>query len=587
MNPSVLPHRWLIVLVCAGAFVVPAGAAGATIDPWSGIGMVRAPGGPFLRDTDGRRLQLHGVDLAAKCGGGARPVPVPGAPCVGPARGPRLAFVLSPTARDPGRRFTAADARTLARMGFTVVRLGIIWEGLEPGPPGVGPNDRRYCRPHRAGRPFPALGAGDPYRSSTVNAYLAQTDRIVALLAHAGLRVIIDMHQDVYGSAFSSRTGPSPWNGEGAPPWATCTNGKAFAGRAYWGQAYAASVVNTAIGHFWHNDVRGDLQGQFAHVWQAVAHHYRENPDVLGYEVLNEPTDFAISDFNRQLQCAYAGRARAPRSCAGQRIQALRSGLIGAIEAADPSHPVLFEPMVSTIFPGLESIGLGEPLRFPRLVLAFHVYGTQSAESFGCSGSVCLSSEQAELAAIISDRARTRTDQPGGPAIIMDEFGGGPFVTDIAQVAQLADRDSLSWSYWAALQLHDPTGTAGENLLNDRTSRPWPAKAQVLAGPYPLATAGTPGGQTFDPASRSFDFSYTVDRRVRAPTEIVVPRYTYPDGYTAIVQSARIVSAPDAPVLRLTPRPGSRSVTVAVTPAARPAVLVSPDHRPHRPLEAR
>ena len=37
-------------------------------------------------------------------------MPVAGTPCVGPAQGPRLAYVLSPDADDPGRRFTAADA---------------------------------------------------------------------------------------------------------------------------------------------------------------------------------------------------------------------------------------------------------------------------------------------------------------------------------------------------------------------------------------------------------------------------------------------------------------------------------------------
>ncbi len=37
------------------------------------IGTVSAPGGPSLRDSYGRRLQLEGVDLVGKCGGGARP----------------------------------------------------------------------------------------------------------------------------------------------------------------------------------------------------------------------------------------------------------------------------------------------------------------------------------------------------------------------------------------------------------------------------------------------------------------------------------------------------------------------------------
>jgi len=146
--------------------------------------------------------------------------------------------------------------------------------------------------------------------------------------------------------------------------------------------------------------------------------------------------------------------------------------------------------------------------------------------------------------------------------MIMDEFGGGPSVSDIAQVAALANRASLSWSYWSALQLHDPTGAPAENLLNDRTAHPWPAKARVLAGPYPLATAGTPGPQAFDPKTRLFGFTYAVDRRVYAPTEIIVPPYTYPLGYDVIVRGAVVTSAPDASPLTLRPLPGSRRVAV-------------------------
>src|SRR5947209_7905498 len=137
-----------------------AAAAGAASRPahtgWA-PGLVRSPGGPYLTDSVGRRLQLHGVNLVAKCGGGARDLPVPGSPCVGPATGSRLAYVLSPTAGDPGRRFTAADAQTLAGLGFDAVRLGVIWEGLEPGSRSAAPNERVFCAPHRPGTPFPAL----------------------------------------------------------------------------------------------------------------------------------------------------------------------------------------------------------------------------------------------------------------------------------------------------------------------------------------------------------------------------------------------------------------------------------------------
>ena len=218
----------LFALLAAVILPSPARAAAVSTDTWAGAGTVQAPGGPYLTDALGRRLELHGVNVVGKCGGGARDTKAAGTPCVGPPRGPHLAFVLSPEARDPGRRFTAADARMLARMGFDMVRLGIIWQGLEPGPRGIGPNDPRFCAPHRRGTPFPSLGAVEPYDPGAVRAYLARTDRIVALLANAGIRVVIDMHQDVWGSAFSYAFGLTPWNGEGAPPWATCYGRRKF-----------------------------------------------------------------------------------------------------------------------------------------------------------------------------------------------------------------------------------------------------------------------------------------------------------------------------------------------------------------------
>jgi endoglycosylceramidase len=313
--------------------------------------------------------------------------------------------------------------------------------------------------------------------------------------------------------------------------------------------------------------VRGDLQGQFARVWQAVARHYRSDRNVLGYEIFNEPTDFSTTDFNRELQCAYAGPAHARRSCAHSPVQALHDGLIGAIEAVDPAHLVLVEPMVTASLAPSKALGVAESLPFRRLVLAVHLYGTPPAGVYGCPGAVCLGSERTSLGRLVAERARTRTLQPGGPPMIIDEFGGGPSIADIAQVAGLASRASLSWSYWSALQLHDPTGAPGEGLLEQRTGQPWPAKAQVLAGPYPLATAGTPGRQTFDPSTRGFGFTYRVDHRVHARTQIVVPPYTYPHGYVVAVRGASVVSAPDTFVLQLAAPPSSRLVTVAVAPA--------------------
>jgi endoglycosylceramidase len=525
-----------------------AARSGATT--WSKDGIVAAPGGPYMTDGLGRRLQLHGVNLVAKCGGGSVATRAAGNPCVGPMRGSQPAFVLTPTAKDPGRRFTAHDAQTLARLGFTVVRLGVIWEGLEPGPAGVGPNNPKFCSPHRAGTPFPKLGASDPYRASVVKAYLAKVNRIVGLLAHAGIRVIIDMHQDAWGSAFSLATGAAPWNGEGAPPWATCTNGTTFAATPGWAQAYGIGAVMAAIHNFFSNDVSGDLQGQFTRVWTAVARYFRGNADVVGYEMYNEPTDFAISDFDRELQCDYGGPAHEPVSCSQSGAQAPRNGWIGAIQAADPSHIVFYEPSVLTDFGSPETIGITEPLRFHRIALAFHIYTDPSTA----------------LPLIESERTATRTDQRGGPPFIMDEFGSGPVAAQTGVVALAAGQADLSWTYWSGMQLHDPTGGPAEGLINEQTRRPYSDKAHALSAPYAFATAGKPGQVSWTAKTQVFTYTYTVAPGIHAPTEVVVPTYLYSHGYRVRVGGAKVVSAQNARLLELQARRGARTVHLTLRP---------------------
>jgi endoglycosylceramidase len=541
--------RLASALIGALALAAPAVPA-AHADGWAQAGTVQANGGPYLTDAQGRALQLHGVNLVAKCGGGSADLPEPGTPCVGPIQGPRLAYVLSPDADDPGRRFTATDARTLARLGFNVVRLGIIWEGLEPGPVNARINDPHFCGPHRAGTPFPTLARGtDPYSAGTVRAYLAKTDRIVNLLAAAGLRVIVDMHADVYGSAFSNANGLTPWNGEGAPLWATCTGGARFTPTPGWGKAYLLRPVQVALHHFFANDVRGDLQGQYGRVWQAVAAHFRGNPDVLGYEIYNEPNDYLATHFEAELQCDYGGPVNEPKSCALGGADALPHGLIGAIQSADPTHVVFYEPSGDTNFGAPVHIGITEPLRFPRLALAFHAYG----------------SVPTVLSQVIAERGHTRTKQPGGPALILDEFGANNQDAQSAATVGIAEGDNLSWAFWAAMQLNDPTGgMAHEGLLDQTTRQPYPNQARAMAVPYAWATAGTPAAQSFYRPAQTYRFRYAPDPKVHAPTEIEIPSYTYPLGYSVTVTGARVTSAPNAPLLTLSAHPGAKSVSLTV-----------------------
>jgi endoglycosylceramidase len=504
-----------------------------------------------------------------------------------------LNYVLAPDARDPGRRFTAADAATLRGLGFSVVRLGIIWAALEPGPADAHADDPTYCSEHLPGTPFPNLGAADPYNQATVDAYLTKVDTIVRLLAHEHIRVLLDMHQDAWGLPFANPSSQTPWMAEGAPAWATCTSGTPFERPAAWQSAYTDPAVNAAFQHFWANDVSGNLQGQYIRALAAVARHFAGNADVLGYELFNEPAGPLLAtppEFDRQLQCFYAGTAYAPVSCAAAvgPSQAPADGAIPSVLAADPHHLAFYEAPVLTDYGAPETVGIAEPLPFGRLVLSFHDYGGMpGGSSFACTQPTCPGQEQNTMSLFSSERAATRTDQPGGPAWLLSEFGAEPYTPDIANMARLADRNLLSWTYWSGFQLHDPTGGPDEGLVNELTRQPDRARAAVLARTYPLATAGTPLTQSFDTATGAFAFTYRADPRVHAATEITVPiAYHYPHGYDVTVHGARVTSRPDAQLLTVVNYPGASTVTITLRARSRSRSRTRsprvPDRRPAR-----
>ena len=150
------------------------------------VGPLRAPGGPRLVDRDGRTVLLHGVDLVYK-------IPPYEVEVGGTGRN-----VLTPT-----------EARRMAQLGFDVVRLGVIWKGLEPGTDPI--NDPAICK---AGAP--RSSAAGQFNAKIFDTYMDRLDATISLLARYGISSLIDMHQDVYNEAFG---------GEGAPNWAVCTDG--------------------------------------------------------------------------------------------------------------------------------------------------------------------------------------------------------------------------------------------------------------------------------------------------------------------------------------------------------------------------
>ncbi len=85
-----------------------------------------------------------------------------------------------------------------------------------------------------------------------------------------------------------------------------------------------------------------------------------------------------------------------------------------------------------------------------------------------------------------------------------------------------------------------------------------------MSVPYPWATAGTPGPQSFTPTTGRFRYTYGLVPKIAAATEIELPPYTYPRGYTVRVTGARVVSPKRSALLELSAQPGARRVSVTV-----------------------
>jgi endoglycosylceramidase len=500
-------------------------------------GPIGSPGGPFLYDSQGRVVFLHGVDAVYK----------------------RKPFELY---TDPGKpwNFSAADASLMARLGFDVVRLGMTWSGLEPGR--AKANDPAICDPGRPTNPH-------QLNLATLDRYLAHLRQTVDLLGRYHIFTILDMHQDVYNQAF---------DGEGAPSWAVCTNHVARTdppGR--WSGEYATTAARVAFGHFWNNDVRGNLQGQYDQVWGYVARAFRGNSWVIGYDPFNEPysttlVPFRGEHFDAQLQCFYTGTKYVKIRLSGApTLHCPRndpaSGVVPTILANDPSHLVFDEPDNYGTLGYVTFLG---PMRLRNLVYNVHLYCGARSPVTGNPTNVSLCASQA--ARSLGRRYRDRPEmashtQPGGPAWLVTEFGATSNAPYLMSVTSLMDEEQVGWIYWSWKYYGDPTGSAAESLvMSDGRLK---ATARVLSRTYPEAVAGRPISFDYSPDTDVFHLAYAPNHRIQAPTVVFVPTQVhYPRGYCAKVSGGRVTSAAGSDLLDVTNGRTGHLVTVTVEPGA-------------------
>jgi len=449
--------------------------------------------GDWLTNSDGQVVILHGLNEVYKV--------APGEPS---ADG-----------------FSDDDAAFLAENGFNAVRVGVIWSDLEPEP-GV-----------------------------FNTAYLNSIEQTVQTLGDHGIYSIIDFHQDAYSTAFG---------GEGAPDWAVQTDGAANPQLSFPLNEFFDPAANQAWESFWTNvDAPNGvgLEDNYSQMLEYVANAFNGNPDVVGFELMNEPSP------GSQLLPTLLGSSFFD----SQQLTPFYDQGADAIRAVDPSTPIFYEPNV--LFDAGVPSHLGT-VDATGTVFSFHDYCEFDLGSLGCVPSVN---------AIVGN-AETYADAQGIPAF-MTEFGATSDQSEISAPMQGADQHLIGWTEWAYSGQGDISTSANppssESLVYNPEDPPIGANVNTanldtLAEPYPQVISGTPDSYSFD--NGTFSFSYSTEEAdglgsfpAGSQTTIAVPTVEFPDGYQVSVTGGDVVSAPNAAELVIASNAGASAVTVTVSPA--------------------
>ncbi len=423
----------------------------------------------FVRDPEGRAVIMRGANIANRH-----------------KRPPYFGF------------HEAADYRVLRdEWGMNAIRFLLSWSAIEP--------------------------ERDVYDA----AYLDEVAKRVEWARDAGLLVVLDMHQDVYGEGFG---------GDGAPRW-TCDEARYedFVRRSPWFINYMDENVQACFDAFWGSE---SLQAHYVEAWRRVAERVSDNSAVIGFDVINEPHWGSIpaTEFESSALTPFYQR------------------VVEGVRAVAPEWIAFLEPSASR--------NLGVPTKlttfaFDNVVYAPHSYNAAAEAGNGFDPTM-------RVALIDNIEALSAEARTLNAAFWIGEYGGRadhPGITEYMD-AQYdgAAAVGASTMYWA----YDRDESYG--LLQPDGSEK-PALLDVLVRPYPKRVAGDDISYNLDESTDTFTATWLPDGTIDAPTVLAVPLRRYPNGYDVECAECTYEAGDGELVIAtMAASPADGTVTVTLTP---------------------
>jgi endoglycosylceramidase len=458
----------------AGSDAVAADAGPLTAPPLASLKVTVA--GTRILDALGRQILLRGVNA-----GGRSKLP------------PFFPFAFaesgSPEAADapPFADAAAAYLDRVVTWGHGTLRLPVTWEALEP-----------------------TRGVYD-------DVFLDRYAALIGAAGERGLRVIIDVHQDVFAR---------PFCGDGFPLWAVAEPVPPLPAPAdchgWFNGYFTDAAAQGAFDRFWANE--DGLQDAFEGLWRHLAARLWPLDAVVGFEILNEP-GWGTADAD-----TWASEVLAP----------FYDRMITVIREVAPGAPIFFDAT------GLDAVAQATALRRPigeGLVFAPHFYAGLALVGAGWSGDDDITGMLAAWRAV-GDAWQV--------PVLIGEFGiahdakrGADYVRANWDGLDASLLHGTAWEYstsvldWneEGLGLTDPDGGARATTME--AVRPWPA-----------AVAGELTGFTFDGAAATLSWTAVAG----GVTEVSVPSLRYPAGVAAAFTTGEGDIAPAGPRLLIRAR---------------------------------
>jgi len=357
------------------------------------------PRGRFLRDAQGRARFLHGVNVTSS----AKYDPL------------HVGIV------------TKEDFQTMASLGFEVVRLLTFWSAITPE------------------------------EGKVDEAYLKRLDERIKWASDAGLLVLLDMHQDLFGEGFGDN---------GAPKWACdASHYAAYQPAQPWYTNYLNPHVQACFDGLYAFGTKAHTG--YVDAWRILAKRYSYNSHIAGFDLMNEPHwgSKPAADFHVKWLWPFF-------------IE-----IIDAIRAEDPQRAIFIEPHTAAMVDlGMKGALVGRDC----VVFAPHAYHIIVHDGGPYDGDPSL------MDAFVT-HFEAMAKESGNLPLFMGEFGNPAGVDNEAlflrDVLDRFDQALAGWTVWS-------WDIGGFGMLEaDRTlRRPY---ADALGRPHVRAVPGTPTLTTF------------------------------------------------------------------------------------------